>query len=82
MPFPGCFPRPPGTPADEDPGEPADLPRDVAYEWRREQFGRVGGGVFDELDADLLAATGADYRLAEAMLGHGCPPATVLYILI
>lgn len=51
---------------------------DPVYVWLLDRFQTLG---FAEDDADLLAATQADWRLAERMIEHGCPPATLLHIL-
>lgn len=51
---------------------------DPVYLWLSERFEKIG---FAEDDADLLAAEQADWRLAERMIEHGCPPATLLHIL-
>lgn len=47
-------------------------------EWRHTQMRRLG---FDEVQADLLVSSGADWHEVERLLARGCPHSLVLQLL-
>lgn len=47
--------------------------------WKLQEFRRLG---FDEHDAELLVAAGADLHDTARMLTNGCPLTTALLILV
>ena len=69
------------TQAAEDAGELADgdSERDEILRWRRSQILALGIG---EMDAALLAETGADLGLLRRLVAQGCPPQLVVRIVL
>ena len=53
----------------EPPVEMIESEEQVVYQWRREQFGRLG---FDHVDSRLLAESAADLGLARRLRSGGC----------
>lgn len=66
--------------------DPKQLELERLGEWRVEQFermleGRVGPRICKRM-AKQLAQSDADIRACEKMLGEGCPPQTLLEIVL